>query len=129
MARILVIDDEADTRTLLEDWLASAGHQVVSASDGKEGMKQFRATPPDLVITDLFMPNQDGVETIRELHRDFPDVPLIAMSGNVIAEPLLLVASRLGATEVLYKPFYTHELLSAVERALHKGTKTAFQPT
>ena len=85
MARILVIDDEADMRGLLEETLQSAGHEVSLAADGEEGMKRFRARPADLVITDLYMPGQEGLETIMQLRREFPSVAIMAMSGRVAA--------------------------------------------
>jgi DNA-binding NtrC family response regulator len=118
MARILVIEDDADMRALLEQLLTSAGHEVVLASDGREGVDQYRARPADLVITDLFMPSQEGLETIVELRRRFQDVIIIAMSGKTVGIPLLSVAQRLGAVALLEKPFSSNQLLNAVEKAL-----------
>jgi DNA-binding NtrC family response regulator len=118
MARILVIDDDADIRALLEQTLTPAGHEVILAADGKEGVEKYREKPSDVVITDLYMPNQEGLETIAELHRRFPDAAIIAMSGRTAGIPLLPVAERLGAVAVLEKPFSPSQLLSAVEKAL-----------
>ena len=120
MARILIIDDEPDTRSMLEDMLKSARHQTVSAADGKEGLKQYLATPADLVITDIFMPNQDGFETILELRKRFPTLSIIAMSGKAEAANMLSMAQKLGAVETLQKPFTPAELLSAVDKALRR---------
>ena len=112
------MDDEADTRMLIAEILESAGHEVVLAADGLEGMRQYHSTPVDLALVDLFMPNREGLETIKALKQQFPDCPIIAMSGNSLALPLLSVAQRLGATEVLQKPFLPEELLAAIKRVL-----------
>ncbi len=118
MARILVIDDEPDMRVLLEQLLKSAGHEVILAADGKEGMEQHCTSPADLVITDLYMPNQEGLETIGELRRRFPEVAIIAMSGKTAALTMLSVAHKFGAVGILQKPFAADELIAAVEKAL-----------
>src|SRR5215471_7247672 len=99
MARILIIDDDADTRSLLEEVLKSARHQTVTAADGKEGYRQYLANPADLVITDMFMPGKDGFETIVELRKQFPAVSIIAMTGKDSAGDILSVANILGAAE------------------------------
>ncbi len=112
------MDDEADTRILIEEILESAGHEVVLAADGLEGLQQCQSTPLDLALVDLFMPRQEGLETIKKLRQQFPDFPIIAMSGDSLALPLLSIAQRLGATEVLQKPFLPEELLEAVKHAL-----------
>src|ERR1700690_576865 len=118
MSRILVMDDEADTRILIEEILTSAGHEVVLAANGLEGMRQYHSTPVDLALVDLFMPKQEGLETIKALKQQFPDFPVIAMSGDSLALPLLSIAQRLGATEVLQKPFLPEELLEAIKLVL-----------
>jgi CheY-like chemotaxis protein len=112
------MDDEADTRILIEEILASAGHEVVLAADGLEGMRQYHSMPLDLAVVDLFMPNREGLETIKELKHQSPDFPIIAMSGDSLALPLLSIAQRLGAEEVLQKPFLAEELLEAIEHVL-----------
>jgi CheY-like chemotaxis protein len=118
MARILVIDDDADVRAALGQMLKFAGHEVVLATDGKEGVKQYRAAPADLVIVDLLMPNQEGLETIRELRRDFPKVAIIAISGMTAASTMLSIAQRLGAVAVIEKPFFPDQLLSVMGKVL-----------
>ena len=112
------MDDEADTRILIEEILTSAGHEVVLAANGLEGMRQYHSTPVDLALVDLFMPKQEGLETIKALKQQFPDFPVIAMSGDSLALPLLSIAQRLGATEVLQKPFLPEELLEAIKLVL-----------
>jgi DNA-binding NtrC family response regulator len=124
MARILVIDDDGDMRMLLEQTLGSAGHEVMAARDGKEGVRQFRAAPARLVITDLFMPNQEGLETIIQLRKDFPGLPIIAMSGRTGASTMLSVARRLGAIGILEKPFEADQLMRAVDEAMRSETQS-----
>ena len=118
MAQILVIDDDPDIRMLLEQTLQAAGHEVALAVDGREGVERHRTNPADLVITDIYMPKQDGLETIREFRRRFPEVSIIAMSGRALAVTMLSIAQDLGAVVVLQKPFGRDELLAAVAKAL-----------
>src|SRR5438067_747941 len=118
MARVIIIDDDPDMRALLEQVLTSAGHEVVLAADGAEGMKGYHLKPADLVITDLYMPNQDGLETIQQLRTLAPGVPIIAMSGRTAAPRMLSIARTVGAIWGLQKPFSPGEILSAVEKAL-----------
>lgn len=121
MARILVIDDEADMRALLEQILVAAGHEVLVAADGAEGVRECAANEVDLVLTDIYMPNQEGLETIMELKRRFPHVGIVAMSGRADAGNVLTMAHKLGAVEVLQKPFSGDEALAAVDKALARG--------
>ena len=125
MVRVLVIDDDPEIREVLEQALKSVGHEVFLAADGREGLNQCRATPADVVITDLFMPNRDGLETIVELRKDFPHTPIIAMSGHTAASPMLAIALRLGATAILEKPFPPAQLLAAVENVLRSASGLA----
>jgi len=120
------MDDEAETRMLIQAILESAGHEVVLAADGSEGLRQYHSTSVDLALVDLFMPNREGLETIKEIKQQFPDFPMIAMSGDTLALPLLSIAQRLGAMEVLQKPFLPEELLEAIKRLLRpKHRRTA----
>lgn len=116
MARILIIDDEYDVRTTIRMMLEREGHTVVEALDGIEGTEYFLKEPADLIITDIVMPNQDGIETLLQLHTDYPDIPVIVISGNA-AEHLDL-AREFGAKEVLPKPFKYQDLTRAVNEAL-----------
>jgi DNA-binding response OmpR family regulator len=118
MARILIIDDEPDVRTMVEQILKPTGHEVILAADGREGVLRHQTSPADLVITDLFMPTQDGVETIREFRSRWPEVAIIAMSGNATAETMLVIAQHLGSVGILQKPFVGDELIAAVVKAL-----------
>ena len=118
MARILVIDDDPVLRAMIEQTLNSVGHEVVLAADGREGVAQYRTRPADVVITDIYMPNQGGLETIIELRHRFPEVAIIALSGTAAARSMLSIAEKFGAVAVLQKPFVIDELLSAVGKAL-----------
>jgi CheY-like chemotaxis protein len=117
MPTILVVDDDDTIRTMLIDILESAGYQVVSASDGQEAIDLYRSTPADLVLTDLVMPNKEGLETIIEFKRLYPGIKIIAMTG-VIRPEILKAAKLLGAKRVLCKPFSLLEILDAVGEVL-----------
>jgi DNA-binding response OmpR family regulator len=112
MTRILVIDDDELLRQLLRDTLEQVGYEVVEAPNGREGLERFRTMRMDLVITDLTIPEKDGLETIKELRHDSPHVKIIAISGG--GQSLLVRASQLGAQRVLHKPFHPWELVEAV---------------
>ena len=118
VARILVIDDAPAVRELLEQMLRLAAHDVLLAANGKEGIDQLRHHPVELVITDLFMPEKEGLETIQELQSDFPNIPIIAMSGEPGMPSLLGIAKRFGALKTIEKPFERAEMMAAVEEAL-----------
>jgi CheY-like chemotaxis protein len=120
MASILVIDDDNDLRTVICAILEGVGYQVEEAGDGREGLVQYRSKPSDLVLTDLIMPGQEGMETILELRKEFPDVRIIAMSGGGRSEPgsFLGFANKLGAAETLEKPFSRELLLETIEKVL-----------
>jgi len=100
--------------------LIDEGYEVVEAADGKAGMRLFRESPADLVITDLIMPEKEGIETIMDLRRNFPDVKIIAMSGGGIiqAEDYLGMAQGVGAHRVFEKPFGVSDMLKAVRDLL-----------
>jgi DNA-binding NtrC family response regulator len=120
MARVLVIDDEEQVRTLIREVLEGAGHEVMEAGNGREAMKLYEANPTNVVITDLVMPEQDGLEIIRELRRRFPAVKIIAVSGaqQKLNLDLLYVAEKLGALRTMEKPFDIRKLVALVEELL-----------
>jgi CheY-like chemotaxis protein len=120
MKRVLIIDDDEQLRSLLSQILERAGYAVQEAENGAIGIKMFQEHPFDLVITDLIMPEKEGVETIMELRRQFPQVPLIAMSGGGRTGPhdYLTLAKQLGARRTLPKPFSREEILQVVREAL-----------
>jgi DNA-binding response OmpR family regulator len=106
MARILIIDDDVQILNMLRQTLEREGHAVVDAPDGNEGLRLFRENPTDLIITDLIMPEKEGIETIMELRRDFPDVKIIAISGGGRLDPgqYLSIAKSFGAQYTFTKP-------------------------
>ena len=119
MARILLIDDDDDLRNVIAQNLTLGGHTVVEAGDGRQGVDLFHATPVDLVLTDLVMPGKEGVETIIELHRERPDLPIIAMYGGMPRSAMYLeIAAKLGARRSLAKPFTPQELLKVITDVL-----------
>jgi DNA-binding response OmpR family regulator len=119
MARILLIDDDDPLRSVIAQNLVIAGHTVVQAADGRQGVDLFHTTPIDLVLTDLVMPGKEGVETIIELHRERPELPIIAMSGGMPRSAMYLdIAAKLGARRALAKPFTPETLLKAIDDVL-----------
>jgi CheY-like chemotaxis protein len=121
MIHILVIDDEASVRALVRQVLEEEGYLVSEAADGEEGLSQLQSTPIDLVITDIFMPHKEGIETIREMRRQFSNVKVIAISGGgrqSRLEPPLSEAALFGAHHILAKPFTPQELRTVVNTAL-----------
>ena len=116
MAKILVMDDDEGVRRGIGKVLVRAGHEVIEAPDGRVALALLKDEPPDLVICDLFMPEMDGVEVLRELRRDYPDLPVVAISGGAYQGKvqLLDVAKGLGAVAVLKKPFQLQQLLGVV---------------
>lgn len=113
---ILLIDDDAQLLSLLDAALEKAGHAVCTALDGQVGMQLFAAINPEVVITDIVMPTQEGIETIIALKKMRPAVKIIAMSGGcrLPGETLLRMASFLGADRVIAKPFRPSELVAMV---------------
>lgn len=118
MTKILVIDDEEQLCEVLEKILVREGFEVIKARNGIEGMNCFKQVRPDVVITDIFMPNKDGIEVITELLCVNPDIAVIAISGMGLCQlDALDLALLLGAKGVLEKPFTRKQLLEAVEKA------------
>ena len=119
-ASILVIDDDVQLRGFLCEVLDQAGYRVHEAGNGNEGSEQYARHRPDLVLTDIVMPEKEGMELIMELRRDHPALPIIAMSGGNagFSGSYLTVASKLGASATLAKPFTASHLLTAIEQLL-----------
>ncbi|MGE5341285.1 MAG: response regulator [Candidatus Omnitrophota bacterium] len=118
--RILIIDDEVQIRELLGQMLSREGYEVENASNGKEGMKICREKDIDLIITDIIMPEKDGIEMILELSREFSDLKIIAISGGGRLGPdgYLDMAKKLGAQRTFFKPFNRREILEAIQELL-----------
>ena len=123
---ILVVDDNDEVRAVVARNLLRAGYRVVQAASSRAAIAILQGQVPDLVITDIFMPDGDGFELINELRQCAPSVPILVISGGgTIAGDYLHVASRLGATSILRKPFKRHQLLDAVHLALRAATPHA----
>ena len=118
---ILLIDDNDQIRVLLRRVLEEAGYFVMDAANGRKGLQQFRETPVALVITDLLMPDSDGLEVTMTLRRESPHVKIIALTGGVRELNLLEVAKLLGAHRTMKKPIEMAELLEAVQQVLQEG--------
>jgi DNA-binding response OmpR family regulator len=119
MALIIIIDDDEAVRNMLRMTLTHAGHTVVEASDGSQGLKHLEDFGADLVITDLVMPGKEGLELMMEVRNSHSYVKFIAMSGaGRSGADYLRVAKFLGANKVLSKPFSAEQLMEAVNEVL-----------
>jgi two-component system, chemotaxis family, chemotaxis protein CheY len=127
MARILVIDDDHLVRDTLKSFLQVEGHTVLLAVDGNDGLRQCREQIVDLVICDIFMPEKEGIETVREMRQMMPTVPIVTMTGGARVVPsasnrgqtdYLQMSRLVGATATITKPFRPRELIALVEQCL-----------
>jgi DNA-binding response OmpR family regulator len=120
MKTILVIEDNENMLRMVNDLLSRSGYQVLTATDGVQGMKVYHKAKPDLVLTDIIMPDKEGLEVVMELSREVPRPKIIAMSGGGMMEPrtYLSLAEKLGADDVLQKPFRPADLLAMLKRHL-----------
>ncbi len=120
MARIIVIDDDAAVRGAIRRTLEPLGHAVLEADDGAVGLALLADRGADLVITDIFMPGQDGIVTVRQIRKQYPGVRIIAISGGDTSGRMDLRqdAKLLGAAATLAKPFEREDLVQAVEAVL-----------
>jgi len=115
--RILVVDDDAGVRDVLKSMLEMAGYSVSVAENGKEAMRALRVEGADLILTDLVMPEQEGIETIKALRQEYPHLRVIAMSG-AFGGDYLRIAAYLGAHGTLAKPIQMEALLKLVANVL-----------
>jgi CheY-like chemotaxis protein len=125
MKRILVIDDDRDVRMCMLNILEEAGYSMFEADNGNTGIAIVRNNPLDLVIVDLFMPVKEGIETVIELRKEFPDLKILAISGGIPGygpDNFLHIAQKLGADSRLSKPFTMQHLLSVVGNLLASVT-------
>jgi two-component system chemotaxis response regulator CheY len=123
MANILVVDDDRQVCDLLKQVLEDRGDTVTCATNGVEGIKEYRSHPADLIILDILMPEKEGLETILDLRREFPQVKIIAMSGGSERAKLDLLdlARRLGAQHTIDKPFQLNTLTDLVTQTLQEN--------
>jgi CheY-like chemotaxis protein len=119
MAKLLVIDDDPAMRRTVSRALKGAGHSVTVCENGRAAIRRIEKDAPDLLITDIFMPEMEGLETIREVRRLRPELPIIAMSGfSFEGRDYLGAAEEFGAAASIRKPFRPAELLALVDRLL-----------
>jgi CheY-like chemotaxis protein len=118
MPSILLIEDDEAVRRLFRAILEPVGYLIEEASTGWEGIRRFRESPTDLVMTDMDMPDGDGEDVIRQLRAEYPSVKILAVSGSKGAEELRSVAQRWGADAMLPKPVGVDELRAAVALSL-----------
>ena len=125
MYRILVVDDDEAANRAIAFMLKTEHFEVVEAHDGAQAMAVLRSQPIDLVLCDIFMPVSDGFETIGNVRRKFPDIPVVAMSGGgaLGVFDVLPVARRLGAHETLEKPLSMEKLIAVITQLLGKNTR------
>ncbi len=123
MAKILIVEDEEEMRNAVRRTLQFNGYDVVTVNDGSEALKAIENEKPNLVLTDIFMPGMEGLETIRVLSSMYPDLPIVVMTGSL--DPLFIEMSlRFGALHGLTKPFSTDELLLVIEKGLSQKAKS-----
>ncbi|MBW1670703.1 MAG: response regulator [Deltaproteobacteria bacterium] len=120
MATILVVEDDNQIRNMLRIALERKGYDVIEAENGVKAMSLQRKTPADLVITDIIMPEKDGIDTMKELKAEFPKVKIIAMSGGKRGGPenYLRLAEMFNADKTIAKPFHLEEVLTDVKELL-----------
>ena len=116
MAHILVVDDNNEIRNMLRELLERDGHQVVDTHNADEALRSYREKPADLIIVDLLMPEKQGMTSIPEFLREFPDVKIIAISGA--GQEFLAIAKKLGARRAYTKPLELDELMQGVNELL-----------
>jgi DNA-binding response OmpR family regulator len=124
MYRILLVDDDEPFRRMLRLTLNKLGYEVIEAADGSAALRLHAAQPADLVITDLIMPEREGLDIIQELHRHHPTLKIIAISGGgrINAKDFLVIATIFGAHRTFIKPFAIHELAAAMAELLGGGS-------
>ena len=123
MARILIIDDDETIRSVFKRFLEGKGYDVAVAADGRQGLRVLEDGPIDLVITDIMMPETDGLEVVMAIRGRESEIPVIAISGGMHAMPMdfLPMAKKFGACDVLYKPVELDDLLASIEKCLNKA--------
>jgi DNA-binding response OmpR family regulator len=118
--KILLVDDDESIRVLYARALTAAGFQVDTASNGREAIESLAQSEPAVIILDLVMPEQEGIETILQLHAQHPKIPVIAISGALGANEYLHVANLLGVRGTLTKPIQPEQLVKAVHSLLEQ---------
>jgi CheY-like chemotaxis protein len=117
MKTILVVDDEQAVLQAVTDILSDKGYDIITAGNGKSGLKKIKEHRPDVILTDIIMPDMEGIEFIKAVRKEQKEIPIIVMSGNPVGMKFLKVAGIFGAAKSLVKPFTRQELLQAVEES------------
>ena len=117
---ILIVDDDDMMREFIRELLTTHNFNISEAANGKLGLKEFRENTPDLVLTDIIMPEMEGISFIREVRAHNKDIPIIAMTGNVHGrmEEFLDISAKLGADDILRKPIKSQEFLDAINKLI-----------
>jgi DNA-binding NtrC family response regulator len=125
--RVLLIDDEQMVRKIVRKMLERSSHEVTEAENGRLGLEQLKTGTFDLVITDIIMPEMEGVETLLTVREQYPSVKVIAMSGGGRTGNIdfLSAAEKLGASAILHKPFTLGSLTAAIETTLGGAQKAS----
>jgi CheY-like chemotaxis protein len=120
VSRILVIDDDDGFRKMVCAFLEAEGHEVIEAVNGQDGLDKFRSFDPELIVTDIYMPVLNGIETIQKIRAEKPDIPVIAVSGgsSIQTATILQVAGEAGADRIMEKPFRKSAFVDTVEQLL-----------
>ena len=126
MARIMIIDDDHAVRDALGELVHAAGHDICTAAEGSQALDRLPSFRPDLVITDILMPGMEGMQTIYELRKRQPELPIIAMSGGSGFRDMdyLKTAERIGASHTLCKPVEPASLIAAIQGLLSTAART-----
>lgn len=121
MAKILIVEDDHQLREMLTQFLEAENYEVINSNNGEEAIRILKKTKIDLIITDIIMPEKDGVSLIRDLRKNYPDLKIIAVSGgsrHIDPQNPLKIVEKLGAHLTLAKPFKLSELLEAVQELI-----------
>ena len=123
MPTILLADDDIQLRTMLKQILEIENYQVIECDNGEKVLRYLIDNTVDLIITDLIMPKKEGIETINELRKLYPELPVIAMSGGSMtnSQVYLDIAKKLGVLYTFLKPFDIHEMLAAIKSVISKN--------
>lgn len=124
MAKILIVEDEDELRNAIRRTLEMNGYDVVTAGEGRQALKLIGEEQPDLVLTDIFMPGMEGLETIQRLAGAHPGLPIVVMTGS-LDRLFLDLGLKFGAVHGLSKPFSTDELLIVIDKSLEAGADTS----
>lgn len=129
MTRVLIVDDEPEVCELLHEHLTDAGYEIATAANGREGLQIMSAFRPEIVFTDIYMPEMDGIELITRIRSRFPDTKIVATSGGgrVVPHTYLNQARSLGATVSIRKPISLRQVLDLVKKIA--GERDAGEPT